>query len=102
MATTGVARRYARAVFEIAQEENDLDGWERDLHLMADVAKDPTLSAYLDSPAVSGDEKLRLMDATLGSLIDKRRSFLSLLIENGRTSNLPQIVDAYDTFLNET
>ncbi|HEY8885724.1 MAG TPA: ATP synthase F1 subunit delta [Chloroflexota bacterium] len=101
MATIGVARRYARAVFEIAQEEHDLAGWERDLHTIADVLKDPRLSAYLASPAVPTEEKLRLVETTLGGLSEKRRSLVSLLIENGRTSNLGQIVDAFDTLLNE-
>jgi F-type H+-transporting ATPase subunit delta len=101
MPTSGVARRYARAVFEIAQEDHDLDGWLRDLRTIRDVFRDPTLSAFLESPAVSTDQKLKLLESSTGTLGVKQRSFVALLIENRRAAIIESIVETYEGMLDE-
>jgi len=100
MPTSGVARRYATAVFQIAQEENDVDGWLRDLRAIRDALQEPALQAYLDSPSVSTEEKIQSMQNSLRSLETKRRNFVNLLIQNNRTNAIDDIVAAYEDAVN--
>ncbi len=101
MATSGVARRYARAVFEIAREEHDLDGWLRDLRVIRDALRESEMTALLDNPSISFDEKRQIVEGILsGRLSPKRRNFVLLLIENRRTSLIDDILSAYEGELN--
>lgn len=100
MATSGVARRYARAALDLARAENDEDGWARDLRLVRDVLQDPRLQAYLDNPSVSVGEKIQTITASLNHLDPLRRNFVYVLIENGRANQIANIVSAFDLELN--
>lgn len=101
MPTSGVARRYARAVFEIAQEEGNLDGWLRDLRTVRDVLLDPTLGAFLENPAVPTEQKLRMVDNSVANLGSKQRNFVSLLIEKRRTHLIGEITSAFEDQLDQ-
>lgn len=101
MVTSGVARRYARAVFEIGRDDQDLDGWLRDLRVTRDVFEDPTLRAFLESPAVPTDQKLQMIDNSLGTLGAKARNFAFLLVQNRRTNLIGDIVAAYEDELDK-
>jgi F-type H+-transporting ATPase subunit delta len=96
MPTSGVARRYARAVFEIANEENDLDGWLRDLQAIRDLLQDPTLAAFLSSPAVPAEAKMRMCENAMAHIGEKQRNFVYVLIQNKRIGLVPDVVVAYE------
>jgi len=101
MAASGVARRYARAVFDIARDERDFDGWLRDLRTIRDVLRGSNLSALLDNPGVSFEDKRQIIeDTSLGRLETTRRNFVLLLVENRRTALIDGIVSAYGAELN--
>jgi F-type H+-transporting ATPase subunit delta len=100
MATSGVARRYARAVFQIAQAEHDVDGWLRDLRVIRDVLQSPRLAAYLDNPALGVDEKIRAVANSLNTLGVQRRNLVFLLIENGRANQIGDIVSTFEQEVN--
>ncbi|MGH2460418.1 MAG: ATP synthase F1 subunit delta [Chloroflexota bacterium] len=101
MAASGVARRYARAVFDIAREEHDLDGWLRDLRVIRDVLQGTNLNALLENPGVSFEEKRHIVENTpLGRLGAKRRNFVLLLVENRRTGLIDDILSDYGSELN--
>ncbi len=99
MATSGVARRYARALFEIAETDQDFDGWLRDLRSIQTVLEDPTVSAFLENPAIATEQKLRLIDHALGDIGTKPRNFVYVLVENGRTGLIGDVVAAFSELL---
>jgi F-type H+-transporting ATPase subunit delta len=96
MPTSGVARRYARAVFEIAREDNDLDRWLRDLRIIRDVLEEPTLHAFLENPGVPTEQKLRMVENSLAALGEKQRNFVYVLVENRRTNLVSDVVSAFE------
>ena len=101
MATSAVARRYARAVFDIAREEQDLDGWLHDLRTIRDALQESEMIAVLDRPGLSFEEKRQIVEGILPArLAPKRRNFVLLLVENRRTSLLDDIIAAYEAELN--
>src|SRR5260370_21435557 len=95
MPTSGVARRYARAVFEIATERHNVDRWSNDLELIRDLLEDPTLQAFFANPAVSTEQKMRMLDSSLTNVDPSAKNFVNVLVENGRVSAIGASVDAF-------
>ncbi len=93
--TSGVAGRYATAVFEIAREENALDSLESDLNVLADaIGESADFRDLLTSPIYSRDELVRAIGALaeklgLGNILSKT---LGLMAQNRRLFVLPALV----------
>ncbi|HLG50029.1 MAG TPA: F0F1 ATP synthase subunit delta [Chloroflexota bacterium] len=102
MATSGVARRYARAIFDLAREEGDLDGWLQALQGIRDILGSPEFRVLLDNPGIAFTRKIEIVRESLPTyLSETQRNFVFVLIENRRTGLIDQILDAYQTLLNE-
>ena len=101
-----IARPYARAVFELAGEKNDLAGWSGALDAARDVLADGQVAKFLANPALSDDEKLTFLTELFQSVDGKKSvlaggneqgsNFLRLLLEYGRVSVLPEIAEHFD------
>jgi F-type H+-transporting ATPase subunit delta len=102
VATSGVARRYARAIFDLAREEGDLDGWLQALQGIRDILGSPEFRVLLDNPGIAFTRKVEIVRESLPTyLSETQRNFVFVLIENRRTGLIDQILDAYQTLLNE-
>jgi len=102
VATSGVARRYARAIFDLAREEGDLDGWLQALQGIRDILGSPEFRVLLDNPGIAFTRKIEIVRESLPTyLSETQRNFVFVLIENRRTGLIDQILDAYQTLLNE-
>lgn len=101
MATTGVGQRYARAVFEIAQETHDLDGWLADLQRIRAVLSEPAISALLENPGLTFEQKQQIVQSTLEGLGEKRLNLIWLLIQNHRTGEIGAIARGFENLLNQ-
>lgn len=89
---TPVARPYARAAFELAQDRDALQAWDEQLALLAAIAEDERVRAILADPRVDRGAKAGLLlDVAEGQLGDEVRNFLQLLAENGRLPALPAV-----------
>jgi F-type H+-transporting ATPase subunit delta len=95
-----VARRYARAIFEIAAEDNQIERWSNDLEVIRGLLEEPTLQAFFANPAVPTDQKMRMLDSSLTQVEPKGRNFVNVLVENGRVSAIGDIVDAFNAEVN--
>jgi F-type H+-transporting ATPase subunit delta len=95
-----VARRYARAIFEIAAEDNQIEPWSNDLEVIRGLLEEPTLQAFFANPAVPTDQKMRMLDSSLTQVEPKARNFVNVLVENGRVSAIGDIVDAFNAEVN--
>ena len=52
--TSAAAKRYARAVFELAQEDRAVDAWRRRLATVRELVSLPELEPVLANRAISG------------------------------------------------
>jgi F-type H+-transporting ATPase subunit delta len=89
------ARRYADAVFEIAQGEGRLAEWEQELELLAAAFSGPNVVTWLSNPSVPEDEKAALIDTALASASPEVRNLAHLLVARGRADLAPAILDVY-------
>ncbi len=97
----GVARRYARALLELALDKGDPAGFGRDLRLAADLWEaQAELQKVLAHPAVPAERKSAIAGAIFKGAPDLLSRLLQLLIERQRTRLLPDIARAYATFWN--
>ena len=99
MARRVYAKRYARAVFEIALERNELDGWQSDLRQVAVLASDASLIAFLESPKAGSDVKTRLLSERFGDVNPLVLNLVHLLLARGRLGMLGEIADEYQRLL---
>lgn len=101
MANVRVARRYARAAFDIAVERGDLDGWLRDLRLISETLGQPNILLLLENPKLTADEKRRVVTQTLGGLDPLRVNLVFVLLANGRIEALPAVAAEFERLYNE-
>lgn len=102
MAGESVARRYARAIFELAIERGEsLDDWLSDLRVADSALAEPSVAAVLSAPRVPTAAKLDIVDAAFQSAREMPRNFLKVLVDNGRVELLGTIVRAFQTLVNE-
>jgi len=92
---TAAARRYARAVFELAQQDGDVAAWGRRLTAVRELFGDSDVAAVLTNPTIAAAQREALV-ATAPHLIDQETSNLArLLIESGRVGDAPAIEEEY-------
>jgi F-type H+-transporting ATPase subunit delta len=93
-----LAGRYAAALFDLASEQGIVSAVESDLDkLAAALAESTALASFIRSPEVSRSEFAKAMAALSGhlELSGLSNSFLGVLAENRRVSQLPAIVRAF-------
>lgn len=101
MPSGGAVRRYAQAVFEMADEQGTLALWERDLSALAGAFADAQVAAYFESPQVPTAQKVDTANQLMGADAQPlARNLVGLLIERGRIGALPRLyADFHDRML---
>ncbi len=100
-----VARPYAQAIFEVAQDAGALADWSESLSIAGELLADRGLVVYLGNPEFNDKQRLEFLTGLFekaGSKLlsgsDKKgTNFLKLLLENGRVAVLPEISGHFET-----
>jgi len=94
---TTVARPYAKAAFQYAQEKSRLGQWAEMLGLLADVVNDSAFRAFLARPELSANQQTEAIRAVCGDKIDSDvDNFVANLAINKRLEALPAIREMFD------
>lgn len=92
-----IARPYAKAVFEYAQEHKSFERWSQLLAAGAAVAADERIGRLLTNPRVKPEDLVALVgDAAGGALDEPGKNFLSMLAQNRRLGLLPEIAAQFE------
>ncbi len=104
MSSEAIARRYARAVFELGKEQKNLPVLARDLaDFSASFVKSDELRMVLSSPLVAEDQREAVLK-DIGqrmSLSETALSTLRLLAKRRRLTALPDIVGQLEKLVDE-
>jgi F-type H+-transporting ATPase subunit delta len=92
---TAAARRYGKAIFELAQSDGDLDGWARRLARVREILGDPQVADVLSNPTIATEQREALIGASPRVLDDEGTNLARLLIESGRTSAIAEIEEEF-------
>jgi F-type H+-transporting ATPase subunit delta len=93
-----LARPYARAAFEFADQADKLQLWSQSLGMLAAVVNEPKIQALLTNPALTAEAKAEsLIELCADEADDQLKNFISVLAENKRLVLLPTILGQYET-----
>jgi len=96
--TSSLARPYARAVFELAQDAGDFKSWSEALAFLAALVNDESIQDLLNNPRVETERLQELLDDLCGDRVPEGgRNLVRLMLDNDRLSLLPDVAAQYDT-----
>lgn len=98
-----IARPYAKALFSLAQEHNQIKECYDDLTVLATLISDSRVNTYIGEPDLSWKERVEFL---LGILDGKKlgeyaHNFVHVLAENDRLLVIPHILEAYVALMSE-
>lgn len=96
-----LARPYAKAVFELAKQDNSLAAWSDTLAGLNAAVSHEELVGLLDNPALARKQLVELVCAAAGGVTDKGTNLVRLLAENGKLILLPEIAAQFETLRGE-
>ncbi len=93
---TLIARRYAKAFYELAEEQKKLNAISNDIETLKTLPEGGEFGYFLSNPLFKREEQLGVMTklAKTAKLDKLTANFLGTIVENGRLSLLKDIVDA--------
>ena len=105
MTSRGAATRYARALFDVARKEADIQQVGREIRAFADlVAGNEMLSRIFANPAIPAARKRAVVEqliARAGAMSPVVSKLLLMLAERDRLVLLPELAAAYEARLME-
>ncbi len=97
LAKTTIARPYAKAVFEQAQEEGDMEVWSALLKMLDRIVHDPQMRQVLNSPKISHKQLLDLVSSVCGGKLSaSATNFIRILIKSNRLGFAGQISELFE------
>ncbi len=105
--TTGISGRYAFALFELIQEENDskeLDKINNELSIIGDaISQSEEMLKIIRSPIYNAEEQFSAMKAVLEilNISDVLSNFIGVLCYNRRLFVLPDVINSFKEYLNQ-
>ncbi|MBL6805360.1 MAG: F0F1 ATP synthase subunit delta [Pseudomonadales bacterium] len=92
-----LARPYAKAVFQVAVESNDLAGWSQMLRQIALVCKDERVATLLSSPIITAEEQAEKLIGLFGeALTPAAQNAVKVLAYHGRLTLIAEIVELFE------
>lgn len=91
-----VGKRYSKALYEVAEEQNSIEEMLEDLKSLKQVYEEnPSLSFALAGRSISRTEKLKILDSLTSQFGELMKDFLGLVFDNNRMDCVPEIADAF-------
>jgi F-type H+-transporting ATPase subunit delta len=102
---SNISKRYARAFFEIAEEEKKLEQYYAELRQFSSLVEgNKDLKDFLANPIFEQESKKKILEQIIGklSLSSMTVNFLKLLVDKKRIDVLPDIETCYRQLMDET
>ncbi len=101
MARKVSGQRYAKAIFELAVEQNQLEPWAEDLGFADQVLQDEEFHAFLSHAEVPLERKISAVDAVLENVNPLIKNLVSLLINRRAVSLIHDVRVGYGSLLDD-
>ena len=101
MANRLSGQRYAQAIFELAVENEQLEQWDQDLRLAADVLGDAEFALFLKHAEVPLERKTAAIDEVLSEAHPLVRNLVALLVNRGGVDAMRDVQEGYSHLLDE-
>ena len=99
-----VGERYAQALFDVAQKNNNTKEISEALTALgSSIEKNDEIKKVLVSPLLTNQEKVEMIKLAMGSSINKELlTFFDLLAKNNRLAAIPEVVKAFKNAISKT
>ena len=102
MELSSIAKPYAQAIFEVAEQSNSISAWSSFLSTACAVLSDESTKAFIASPGKSKNQKFDLISALIARMTSKDLSkqesaFINLVLNNDRSSAISSIANAFES-----
>lgn len=96
MSVKRIASRYAKALMDLAFEQNKLEEIHKDVKAFKEAAQNRDFYLLIKSPIVPKPKKTAVLHALFGKAFDKvTLAFLDILVRKGREAYLPEIAGEF-------
>ena len=93
-----IARPYAQAIFELAQDSQQLESWSGHLELLSEIVTNEQMSSVISGPRISRDAVLEIiLDIGSDAIDDQVRNLVRILTHYRRLAVIPDIAKMYET-----
>ncbi len=98
-----LSKRYAQALFDLAEEFKLLNKVDSDLRLVGEVfAENRELRVVISNPVIDAHKKVKVLNSIFESSVQKlSMKFLTLITNKGREKYIPYICEAFDEIFKE-
>ena len=101
MANSLSGHRYAQAIFELAEQHEQLEPWDQELRLAADVLGDEEFGLFLKHAEVPLERKITAIDEVLSEAHPLVRNLVALIVSRGGVEAMRDVQEAYTHLLDE-
>lgn len=98
---TAAAKRYAKAVFELAQQDGDVERWSERLARITELFGDPEVAAVLSNPTIATEQRESFVTGSPHLLDQEATNLARLLIESGRIHEAVEIEEEFQRMADE-
>lgn len=97
------AKKYATALFELAQEDGKMDTLNQEALAVLNVIKEePKFMATLLHPQVTCDEKMKIVDKAFAGFSNDMLGFLHIVLKKNRENELTHMLQIFLESIEET
>jgi F-type H+-transporting ATPase subunit delta len=100
MARSAYARRYARAIYEIALENNELESWREKLGRIGSILAIEGVREALENPKISLEKRVKFLDKHLPEAGKQGLNLVKLLVSQERLEGFESIAAEYRRLVN--
>jgi F-type H+-transporting ATPase subunit delta len=102
MASSRIASRYSKSLFDLAIQENKIEQIKADMHLIDSMCKSSAdLIILLKNPIVKAEDKKAIMLKLINETDKSTQDFILLLIDKKREEELPYIASQFISSYNQ-
>jgi F-type H+-transporting ATPase subunit delta len=98
---TAAAKRYAKALFDLAQQDRDFDRWARRLAAVRELLADPEIAAVLSNPTIATEQREAVISPSGGDFDTEAANLTKLLVESGRIEDAADIEEQFSALADE-
>ncbi|CQR46166.1 ATP synthase subunit delta [Paraliobacillus sp. PM-2] len=97
-----ISKRYAEALFQLAEEKHILEAMESELMIVKEVFQNnPDFILFLDNPGLEGNDKKQLIDQAFTDFSTEVVNTLKLLVDRHHEEVVIDMVDAFINLFDE-
>ena len=92
-----IARPYAKAVFDLADQDKSYDKWSDVLSLLTNIVADDAMQSFVEDPFIDKSKLAELIKGVCADKVDEQaHNLVDTLIDNGRLNAVEDISARYE------